>query len=47
MVQDVRNKLDTMMSSLSDIQDKLKPKEPPAGQAPGGAAPGSPGGGAY
>jgi len=48
MVQDVRNKLDTMMSSLSDIQDKLKPKEPPrppAGQPPGGAAPRSPGGG--
>lgn len=53
LVQDVRDKLDSMASSLSGIQDKLKPEEPPkppAGQTPGatpggGAAPG--GGGAY
>lgn len=51
-VHDLRNKLDLMAKSLSDVEETLKPKEPPrsAGQAPpggatpGGAAPGSPGG---
>jgi hypothetical protein len=50
LVVDVRNKLDSMIDSLSDVEDKLKPKEPPkppAGQAPPPPPPGGAGGGAY